>query len=170
MKYGIIGGAILSIYLIALYFVDKNLLTQSLTAYWLPLLLIHPAAMYLSARQRQAEPPGAEFRERVRLPFQTFAIANVFFWIALYALHLADPELARMELQQQLVFVQGQLEQGVGDPQQMNELRQQLNDIQAEINKPVVQQPAGPYVFSLAIWNIFGFGIAAAITAVLPKK
>jgi small-conductance mechanosensitive channel len=73
-----------------------------------------------------------------------------------------------MELTQQLAYAQEQLKQGMGDPQQMNQIRQQINDIQAEMNH--IQQPLGPYFFSMMIWMLLGFGISAAITGIVRAK
>lgn len=165
LKYGFLGALTLILYLLGVYFVDKKLLTNSLAAYWLPLLLIYPALMYKAGMDEIAQNGLKDFRETVRIPFMTFAVANVFFWLCMYGIHLADPDLVRIELTQQLDFAQGQLKNGMGDPEQMNKVRQQVNDIQAELSNP--KQPFGPYIFSMAIWKILGFGIAAAITAVL---
>ena len=166
LKYGIIGGVLVSIYLVAIYFADKGNITNSLLTYWLPLFLIYPILLFQVVR---VSPGEAEFRLAVRPPFTTFAVANVFFWLCLYGIHLADPELSKMELGQQLNYAQEQLKQGVGDPQQMNKLRQSINDIQAEISSSN-GQPMGPYIFSLCIWMILGFGISAAMTAIFRKK
>jgi Protein of unknown function (DUF4199) len=166
LKYGIIGAVILVAWLTGLYFTDKNLITHSFYTYWLPLLVFYPLLMYKSASDDQQSGVDRIFREAIRTPFLTFTVANVFFWLCLYGLHLADPELSKMELTQQLHFAEEQLKQGLGDPQQMNEIRQQVNDISAELNRPI-QQPMGPYFFSMAIWMILGFGIAAAVTALV---
>ena len=81
---------------------------------------------------------------------------------------MADPDLARMELTQQLEYAQAQLKQGMGDPQQMNKIREQVSQIQMELQ--AIQQPVGPYIFSMAIWKILGFGLAAAVTGLVRSR
>jgi hypothetical protein len=166
IKYGIFGAIVLQGWLLGLFLVDKQLITQSFYTYWLPLLVIFPPFMYKAAVDEYKISGTKDFRQTLRVPFLAFAVANVFFWLCLYGIHLAEPELARIELTQQLHFAEEQLKQGLGDPQQMNKIRQQVNDITAELNRPS-QQPLGPYFFSMAIWMILGFGISAAVTALV---
>lgn len=169
LKYGLLGGLTLTLYLLGLYYVDIKLLTNAVAAYWLPMLAIHPALMYKAGMDEIAQKGLKDFRETLRTPFMTFAIANVFFWLCMYGLHLAAPELVAIELTQQLDFAQEQLKNGLGDPEQMNKMRQQINEIQAELQQPK-PQPVGPFIFSMAIWKILGFGVAAAITALLRMR
>lgn len=160
MKLGIISGLVLMVYLIAAYALSIHYLTNANIAYWFPTLAIHPVAMYFALKASDRITGGGSFRERVRAPFLTFTVANVFFWLTLYALHLYDPELSKLELSMQLQDAQQQLETGMGDPQVMNQLRQQINGIQTELDHPR-PQPMGPYILYLALWNVFGFGLAA---------
>jgi hypothetical protein len=148
------------IYLIVAYGLSIHYLTNANIAYWFPTLVIHPVAMYIALKASDRITGGGSFRERVRAPFLTFTVANVFFWLTLYALHLYDPELSKLELSMQLQDAQQQLETGVGDPQAMNQLRQQINGIQTELDHPQ-PQPMGPYILYLALWNVLGFGLAA---------
>ncbi len=168
LKYGIFGAVTVVIYVLALYYVDKKLLTNAVATYWLPLLLIFPPLMYKAALDEVEAHGKKDFRTFLRTPFLTFAVANVAFWLCLYALHMADPDLARMELTQQLEYAQGQLKQGMGDPQQMNKIREQVSQIQMELQ--AIQQPVGPYIFSMAIWKILGFGLAAAVTGLVRSR
>lgn len=169
LKYGIAGAIVLMAWLVGFYFADKQYITNSFYTYWLPLIAVFPLFMYKAAIDDQKVSGSKDFRQTLRTPFLTFAVANVFFWLCLYGLHLADPGLARIELTHQLQYAEGQLRQGLGDPQQMNKIRQQVNDITAELSHPT-QQPLGPYFFSMAIWMILGFGISAAITGVVRSS
>lgn len=166
LKYGLTGGAVMVAWLLGLYFFDKNLITQSFFAYWLPLIAFYPVILYLAAGEDYRAGDKRPFQEKIRTPFMAFVVANIFFWLCMYGLHLADSSLSQMELARQLQYAEDQLRQGLGDPEQMNKLRQQVADISAELKGPV-KQPAGPYFFSMAIWMILGFGIAAAVTALI---
>jgi len=160
MKFGIISGIVLTAYLLVVYSLSIHYLTDANISYWFPTLGIHPIAMFLALKEADRITGGGSFRERVRAPFLTFTVANVFFWLTLYALHLYDPQLNQLELSLQLQNAQQQLSAGMGDPQVMNQLRQDINSIQAELANPR-PQPMGPYVLYLALWNVFGFGLAA---------
>jgi hypothetical protein len=167
-KYGLLGGLSLIVFLLGLYFVDKKLLTNGMAAYWLPLLLVHPPFMYMATTNEIAQHGKKDFRAWVRTPFLVFAVANAMYWICQYALHLSDPSLAQMELNLQLAHAQEQLKQGLGDPQAMYKIRESIAQIEAELKN--IQQPVGPYLFSMVIWNILGFGIASGITGWLRSR
>jgi hypothetical protein len=47
-----------------------------------------------------------DFRELVRIPFITFLITNLCFWLFDYGLHLYDSSLTAMELQAALAKVE----------------------------------------------------------------
>ena len=168
LKYGIYGALTAVVYLLGLYFVEKKLLINAFATYWLPLLLLFPPLMYKAALDETAQHGLKDFRSLLRTPFLTFAVANVCFWLCLYALHMADHDLASMELTKQLAYAQDQLKTGMGDPQQMNKVREQVTQIQMELQD--IQQPVGPYIFSMAIWKILGFGISAAITGLVRSR
>ena len=168
LKYGVYGALVIIVYLLGLYFVDNKLMVNGFVTYWLPLVFLMPPLMYKACLDELRQNGAKDFRETLRTPFLVFAIANVAFWLSLYGLHLADPNITRMELSQQLAYAQDQLKQGMGDPQQMNQVRQQVNDIQAEMNH--IQQPLGPYLFSMMIWMLLGFGISAGVTAIVRAK
>lgn len=170
MKLGIISGVVLSIYLLIVYSLSIHYLTDANIAYWFPTLVIHPLAMFAALRKADRITGGGSFRERVRSPFLTFTVANVFFWLTLYAIHLYDPQLSQLELTMQLQSDQKQLAEGTGDPQVMNQLRQNISSIQGELANPK-PQPMGPYLLYLALWNVFGFGLAAlTVTIFKPNQ
>jgi Protein of unknown function (DUF4199) len=168
LKYGVYGALVIVVYLLGLYFVDNKLLVNGFVAYWLPLVFLMPPIMYKACIDELRQNGSKDFRATLRAPFLVFALANVAFWLCLYGLHLADPNITRMELTQQLAFAQDQLKQGMGDPQQMNQIRQQVSDIQAEMNH--IQQPLGPYLFSMMIWMLLGFGISAGVTGIVRAR
>ena len=82
------------------------------------------------------------------------------------ALHLADPALLQMETALDLAFKKQQLAAGLGDPQQANQLREQIMALEREASQPQIQ-PVGPIVFRLAIGSIGGFLLAAGVAALV---
>jgi hypothetical protein len=165
VKYGLLGALAITLYLIGAYTVNPHLFVQSLAIYWGPLLFIFTPLMYKAATDDKSD--ATEFRFRVRTPFLCFVFINVAYWLVQYGLHLYDPELTRMELGRQLAYTREQLAAGTGDPQLMNQLRDNAAQIEQEIKHPTV--PLGPFVVFMALWKILGFGLAAAITALRPK-
>jgi Protein of unknown function (DUF4199) len=170
-RYGLMSGALIVAYLLGLYFNDKKMLASGLWAYWVP-FLIHAVMMWLATRAAQSaatEGTDDSFRARSRTPFGVFALANIIFWVALYALHLYDPELTRFELQAQLSALQTQATQAM-EPQDRYELTQNIASLTRELATPgALKQPVGPYFLFLAIWNILGFALAALVTVLVRR-
>jgi Protein of unknown function (DUF4199) len=167
LKYGLFGGLTLVLYQLGVYFVDKQLMLKGWLIYWLPLLLIHAPLMYKALLDDNRSQGKRDFRQASRTPFLVFVVGNVFFWLCNYGLHLFDHDLTRLELGLQLQHAQAQLKQGLGDPQEMNALRQSIQGLQTEIES--VKVPLGPFIVQMGVWKILGFGVAAAITALGRK-
>jgi hypothetical protein len=161
VRYGLLGALTITLYLVGAYTINHRLFAQSFPIYWGPLLFIFTPLMYKAAIDDPSE--TAEFRYRVRTPFLCFVLINIAYWLVQYGLHLYDPELTRMELGKQLAYTREQLTAGTGDPQVMNQLRDDVIKIEHEIKNPTV--PVGPFIVFMALWKILGFGLAAAITA-----
>jgi hypothetical protein len=170
LKYGLLGAAAVSFYLLLLYFVDKKLLTQSGIAYWLPFVL-HAAIMWKATQDDMTKHGTArDFRALTRTPFGVFALANLGFWVCMYALHLADPAITHLELAAQLQGIKAQLAQNL-EPQTRYELTQTAASIERDLaSGQPLPQPLSQYLMPLAMWNLFGFGLTAAIVAILKNK
>lgn len=152
-------------YFALLYFSRKELFFNP----WLQWtsLLIYLLCMYRAAREDVALHSGQrDFRTVIRTPFIVFLLINIAYWLFYYALHLADPALLQMETALDLAFKKQQLAAGLGDPQQANQLREQILALEREANQPQVQ-PVGPIIFRLAIGSIGGFLLAAGVAALV---
>jgi hypothetical protein len=169
LRYGLIGGALVVLYLLVLFFIDKKLIANGLLAYWLP-FVIHAVVMWIATGVDYAK-NGTErdFRERSRTPFGVFALANILFWICMYGLHLADPDITRHELSIQRQSLQAQAAQPM-DPQDRYQLTQTIGSIDRDLaSGQRLPEPLNHYLLFLAIWNILGFGLAALITAIRKR-
>ncbi len=109
-----------------------------------------------------------DFRMMIRAPFIVFILVNIFYWLFYYGLHLADPELVRLELLAEKQMYRTQILQGTGDPQQANQLRERMDDIDKALEQPV--QPLGPVITRMAIGALGGFGLAAGIVAYIRSS
>jgi hypothetical protein len=110
-----------------------------------------------------------DFRELVRIPFITFLITNLCFWLFDYGLHLYDSSLTAMELQAALAKLKADLEGGVGDPQQANAIRDQIAGIEKSLASPA-SQPLGPVVTQMFIGALGGFALSAGIVTFVRNR
>lgn len=165
VRYGLLGGAAVIFYFLLLYMVRKDLFLSPWLQ-WASLLI------YLGCMYRATKEDGVlhgyqrDFRMMVRAPFVVFLLINIAYWLFYYALHLTDPELLRMETALDLTFKKQQLTAGLGDPQEANQLREQILALEKQAIQPLVQ-PLGPILFRLAIGSIGGFLLAAGVTALV---
>jgi hypothetical protein len=126
--------------------------------------------MYKAAQDDYAQQGVArDFRALLRTPFIAFLLINLFYWLFYYAIHLADPGLLQMELDMQLAYMKGQLSSGVGDPQQANQLREQVAELERAMANPA-PQPLGPVVMRMAVGAIGGAALSAGIAAWLRGR
>lgn len=165
VRYGLLGGAAVIFYFLLLYMVRKELFLNP----WLQWasLLVYLGCMYRAAREDGTlHGYQRDFRTMVRTPFIVFLWINIAYWLFYYALHLADPSLLQMETALDLAFKKQQLAAGLGDPQQANQLREQIQLLERQASQPPMQ-PLGPIIFRLAIGSTGGFILAAGVTAII---
>ncbi len=167
LRNGLVGGALVILYFSAIYLIDRP-------AFLNPWLQWASMAIYLAFMIRAAKADCAEhgtqrdFREIIRTPFVVFILINLFYWLFYYGLHLADVELVRMELLAEKSMLQTQIDQGIGDPQQANQLRERILDVDKALEHPA--QPLGPVLSRMAMGALGGFALSAAIAAVLRSQ
>ncbi len=170
LQNGLFGGLAVVLYFLALYGIGRE---KFVNVWWqwasLGLYLLF---MYRAARTDEAlHGSGRAFRQRVRAPFAVFILVNLAYWLFYYGLHLADPELVRLELVLQKEATAAQLSRGTGDPQLADQLRQRIGELERAIAHPV--QPLGPILVRLGIGALGGFVLAAltvlAMDALLTK-
>lgn len=168
IRYGLLGAFAVIIWFSIAYGIDKQLFLHPALQWGA--LLVYACCMYLAARAElhQAHAP-VEFRQRTRTPFLVFLLINLAYWLLYYGLHLYDPALIQMELTQKMDYLQKMLDAGLGDPEQANQVRTQIQDLQKAIDKPL-PQPLAPVVVQMLQGAIGGFVLAAGITALLWQR
>ncbi|MBN8681242.1 MAG: hypothetical protein J0L99_01255 [Chitinophagales bacterium] len=160
---GFMGALVVVLFYTMIYFVKKELLLNPWIQ-WGP-MVFYVAFMY-KAQQEDCALYGAErdFRAMVRIPFITFILINLGYWLWYYASHLADPSLITQEIQVVLSDLEQQLSAGTGDPQQANDIRMQIAEHKKVIEAPTM--PLLPVVTRMAFGSIGGFLLAALLTAI----
>jgi hypothetical protein len=168
IRYGLLGGAVVVIYFLVLYVIKPAFFLS-------PLLQWGSMGFYLlfmwQAAKTDCEAKGIsrDFREILRVPFVTFLLINLCYWIFYYALHLFDTGLVQAEMTIEMNTISAQIQAGVGDPQQANVLRERLAELDKLLETPP-PQPLGPVVTRMFIGALGGFGLAAGIAAIFRSK
>jgi len=164
VKYGLLGGIVVVFYFAILYFVKKELFLNT-WLYWAS-LAIYLVFMWRAAQEDCAEKGVArDFREILRTPFTVFLLTNLLFWLFWYTLHLADPELLKMEATLQMDYLQQQLTAGPGDPQQANRVREQIQLLEKE----GLSLTMGAVFLQMGIGALGGFALSLGIAAILKN-
>ncbi|MCW5921157.1 MAG: DUF4199 family protein [Saprospiraceae bacterium] len=165
VRYGLLGGMVVVFFFVMLYIVKKDYLLN-IWLYW-GSLVFYLLFMWQAAKEDCAEKGVArDFRDIIRTPFTVFLLVNLLFWLCWYTLHLADPELLRMETQLQLDYLQKQLDAGPGDPQRANQLREQIQTIEKE----GVSLTMGTVFMQMGIGALGGFLLAAGIAGIMRAR
>ncbi len=168
VRYGLLGGVAVIFYFALLYFLRPELFLHA-GLQWAA-LLIYLLFMYQATREDVAlHGDQRDFRTIVRTPFIVFMLINIAYWIFYYALHLADPGLLQMELAIKLSMMKEQLSAGLGDPQQANQLREEILALERQTNQTQLQ-PLGPILQRLAIGSLGGFLLAAGVAALVRSR
>lgn len=162
VKYGLLGGATVVFYFAILYFVKKELFLNT-WLYWAS-MGIYLLFMWRAAKEDcAAKGVVRDFREILRTPFLVFLLTNLLFWLFWYTLHLADPALLQMEAAIQMDYLQQQLTNGPGDPQQANQFREQIQLLEKE----GLTLTMGAVFLQMGIGALGGFALSAGIAAML---
>jgi hypothetical protein len=164
IRYGVLGGLAVVLYFFIFYYAQKSLFIHPLVQ-WAS-MGIYLACMVQAARADFAlHGVERDFRLLTRTPFLVFILVNLAYWLFYYSIHLADPELLSMETQVQLSALQQQLSDGVGDPDQANFIREQIQFLQKE----GMSMTLGPVLMHMARGAIGGFGLAAGVVMLLKN-
>lgn len=168
IRFGLLGGfSVVALYTLV-YTVDKS--SYHHTGLYYGSLIVYAWFMFLASRSDISVNGSArDFRELVRIPFITFLIINLCFWLFDYGLHLYDNSLTAMELQAALSRLKADLEGGTGDPQQANSIRDQIIGIENSLAHPA-RQPLGPVVTQMFIGALGGFALSAGIVTFVRNR
>jgi hypothetical protein len=165
LRYGVFGGLSVVLYFLSFYYSQKNLFINPVVQ-WTS-MIIYVLCMYRAAREDFAlHGVERDFRLLTRTPFLVFILINLAYWLFYYSIHLADPELLAMETQAQLSALQQQIAAGVGDPEQANLIREQIQFLQKE----GMSMTLGPVLMQMARGAIGGFGLASVLVILLKNS
>lgn len=155
LRFGLIGGIAVAAFYGAVYAIDKALFIHP-AVQWGG-VVIYVAFMYAAGRADVAQHGASrDFRELTRPPFVVFILINLAFWLLSYSLHLADPDLLRMEADVQIAHYEAKLREGL-DPQEANKLREQIRFLRRE----GMSLPLGHVFLRMAYGAIGGFMLSA---------
>lgn len=161
LRYGFVGGIVVIAYFSVLYFAKQNLFLSPLLQWGS--LIFYLFFMWLAAKEDcAAHGTSRDFREIVRTPFVAFLFINLCYWLFYYGLHLYDPSLLLAEMRFELDTLKGQLSAGVGDPEQANQLRERIQELEKNILSPQAQ-PLGPVLLRMCVGALGGFVLAAGV-------
>lgn len=167
VRYGFLGGAVVIFYFVLLY-VARPELYLNLSLQW-GSMVVYLVFMWIATKEDcAAKGTARDFREVVRTPFVTFLLINLFYWIFSYGLRLYDPSLLLSELNIALEMAKTQLTTGVGDPEQADQLRKYVQELENLIKNPQ-PQPLGPILRDMSMGAIGGFVLAAGVAALVKN-
>ncbi len=153
------GGAATIAYFLLFYIFKKELFLSPMIQ-WAS-LLIYGLFMYKACEAHVDQSSSdISFREAVRAPFLVFVLINLCYYLFYYALHLYDAELLKMETATQIAYLKGQIQSGLGDPQQTNKIKDQIQYLETN----GMSLPLGPIFLQMGMGAMGGFLYAAGLT------
>ncbi len=164
IRYGVLGGLAVVLYFFIFYYAQKSLFINPVVK-WAS-MGIYLACMYQAAREDFAlHGVDRDFPLLMRTPFLVFILINLAYYFFDYGIHLADPELLAMETKYRISVLQQQLVDGVGDPNEANSIREEIQSLQKEGGGIYL----GEVLFRMAIGANGGFGLAAGLALLLKN-
>ncbi|MFN0213353.1 MAG: DUF4199 family protein [Saprospiraceae bacterium] len=168
IRYGFLGGIVVVFYFTLLYVAKQDLFLSPLFQWGS--MVFYLFFMWQAAKEDcAAKGTGRDFREVVRTPFVTFLLINLCYWLFYYGLHLFDPSLLQAELNLELDMLKSQLSAGLGDPEQANQYRERIQDLEKAIQTPQ-PQPLGPVMMRMCVGALGGFALAAGVAALVKSQ
>ncbi len=161
IRYGLLGALAVMFYFLLLYVAKKEQFINP----WLQWasMGIYVLFMARAAREdRTQHGTNRDFREMVRTPFVTFLLINLGYWLFYYGLHLADPSMLYAEMLLEKTALEAQLNAGAGDPQQANQLRERVQELQHLLQTGVTQS-LGPILTRMCMGALGGFALSAGV-------
>lgn len=167
IRYGFLGGIAVVLYFTVLYVAKQNLFLSPLIQWGI--MAAYLFFMWKAAQEDcTAHGKGRDFREIVRTPFVVFLLINLCYWLFYYGLHLYDPSLLQAEMTLELDMLKQQLAGGLGDPQQANQFRERIQELEKTLENPQ-PQPLGPVLMRMCVGALGGFALAAGVAALVKR-
>lgn len=111
VKFGIIAGIAIVLYLLVFHQIDRTLLLNPLV-YWSPILVAVATMRMVVSRERDKNDGKIEKREALKQAFLTYVLAYLFFSVFIFLLfNFIDPGLT--ELQKQAMLDAGRKVEGL---------------------------------------------------------
>ncbi len=168
VRYGLLGGAVVIFYF-ALLYIAKPALYLNLQLQW-GSMVFYLFFMWIAAREDcAAKGTERDFREIVRTPFIAFLLINLCYWLFNYGLRLYDPSILHTELSIALDMAKNQLNAGVGDPEQADNLRKYVGELEKLVLNPK-PQPLGPIIRDMCMGAVGGFVLASGVAALAKNR
>jgi hypothetical protein len=168
IRYGFLGAAVVVFYFSLLYLAKQQLFLSPLLQWGS--LVFYLFFMWRAAKEDcAAKGTARDFREIVRTPFVVFLLINLGYWLFYYGLHLYDPSLLQAEMGLEVQNLKAQLAAGPGDPEQANQFRERIQDLEKYIQSPQ-PQPLGPVLTRMCVGALGGFVLAAGVAALVRQK
>ncbi|MFN0037373.1 MAG: DUF4199 family protein [Saprospiraceae bacterium] len=168
VRYGFLGGAVVVFYFTLLYVAKQNLFLSPLFQ-WGSLVFYLFFMWKASVEDCAANGTKRDFREVVRTPFVTFLLINLCYWLFYYGLHLYDPGLLHTEMGMELDWLKSQIAAGLGDPEQANQFRERIQELEKLLQSPQ-PQPLGPVLTQMCMGALGGFVLAAGVAALVRNR
>lgn len=168
LRYGLLGAVVVVFYFALLYVAKQDLFLRPLLQ-WGSLVFYLFFMWKAAGEDCAANGTTRDFRELVRTPFVTFLLINLGYWLFYYGLHLYDPSLLQAEMSFELQNLKEQLTAGLGDPEQANQYRERIQELEKYIQSPQ-PQPLGPVLTRMCVGALGGFVLAAGVAAVVRQK
>ena len=147
------------------YYLDKRFYLHPVLNWGI--LLAYLPFMWKSAEDHIAlSTETVDLRSIIRPAFITFLLISLGFYLLFYSLHLYDKELLQITQENQIRFLEEEISRGVGDPQQANHLRDQIQYLKNQ----GMSMPLGPVLLQMCVGAIGGFGLSALIAFILQSR
>ena len=157
IRYGILVGISVILYMLVFYFYDEKVMVGP-NVFWSTTLLFI-VGMFFAAREERKVREFMTFREILPVAFVTYLIANLFFYDFLYILfNFVDPALPELQRQVSIEAVQNS-----GFSEYVEEAIEEIEKIPAEFT-------LGQAIFDYVRSAIFGFLLSLGIAGVTRNK
>jgi len=157
IRYGILVGISVILYMLVFYFYDEKVMVGP-NVFWSTTLLFI-VGMFFAAREERKVREFMTFREILPVAFVTYLIANLFFYDFLYILfNFVDPALPELQRQVSIEAVQSS-----GFSEYVEEAIEEIEKIPAEFT-------LGQAIFDYVRSAIFGFLLSLGIAGVTRNK
>ena len=158
IKYGIFGLLTVLAFYTLVYCINPKF-HNNILFYWGGLLLYLPLMIRAVDEQTGVWNNQIDFKQALRTAFIVFLLCNLGYYFYYYGINLYDPSLLEEQAQMHINQMKEQLNSGTGNPQESNELREQI----ADLEKHGMQLDLTTIFLRMALGALGGFMVSAGI-------